>query len=95
MSGISYHFGEVEAAAAEIRAYAQLIDQRLAELDRRLEALDGDWDGQAAQAFQQQRERRRRAADGLRADLDLLGTQLAAAVQRMSEADQRLAGGFA
>ncbi|MFI5488966.1 WXG100 family type VII secretion target [Micromonospora echinaurantiaca] len=94
MSEIRYNVGEMTATATAIRAYAGLLEQRLAELDRRLEPLVGDWDGQAAQAFREQREKRRRAADGLRADLELLGTQLAAAAERMSAVDRSIAGGF-
>ena len=94
MSRIAYNFGEMAATVGAIRAYAALLEQRLAELDSKLEPLATDWHRQAAEAFQEQQLRRRRAADALGADLALLSTRLAAAAERMSAIDRNLAGGL-
>lgn len=77
MSGVdalfSVHFAALTEAAGRIAVRAARIEGRLAELERQLMPLRGDWSGSAAQAYEQARAQWARAAEQLRVLLAQLG----------------------
>ena len=92
--GITYTYGTIENAAANIDSFISFMNSELADIESKLRPLETDWTADSQAAYLACKNKWRKNADEIVQVLGQLKTALSAAGSRMQSADAAAAKMF-
>jgi WXG100 family type VII secretion target len=94
MDQIKYQFGDIEAAAADIRATAGSMNALLDDLKQQLHPMVSTWEGDSASAYQTAQAKWDSAAAELNTILETIASTVQEGNDRMSEVNRMAAASW-
>lgn len=94
MNFIRYSFGEIAAAAEDIRSTSASINGLLEDLKGRIQPMVSTWEGESSDAYQQSQRKWDHAAEELNQILATIAQAVSDGNDRMSDINRRAAASW-